>query len=96
MCYNLNIDPRKLPWIKGWKSHMNPMNFLQMKSALDGFRKRHPKVVQFVQTMAKNGIRKDSVIEITVTTPEGESYQANMKVMQEDLELISRLRELQQ
>lgn len=75
---------------------MNPMNFLQMKSALDGFRKRHPKVVQFVQTMAKSGIRKDSVIEITVTTPEGESYQANMKVMQEDLELISRLRELQQ
>ena len=41
------------------------------------------------------GIRVDSVIEISVTTPEGERIETNLKVKQSDLDLLQSLQNKQ-
>lgn len=74
---------------------MNPMELLQLKSHLDTFKNNHPKFVQFFNAVAAKGIHEGSIIEINVETPDGEKYNANMRVLQSDLELIQKLKNLQ-
>lgn len=74
---------------------MNPMELLQLKSHFDTFKNNHPKFLQFINVVAAKGIPEGSVIEITVETPDGEKYNANMRVLQSDLELIQKLKNLQ-
>lgn len=74
---------------------MNPMELFQLKSHFDTFKANHPKFLQFINVIASKGIPEGSVIEITVETPDGEKYNANMRVTQSDLELIQKLKNLQ-
>lgn len=71
---------------------MNPQNMIQFMSAIAAFRNNHPKFAEFVGRFMKSGIPEGSVIEITVTRPGEESVTTNMKVMQEDLELLQALK----
>lgn len=74
---------------------MNPMALLSMKSAFDKFQKNHPKFVQFVKVMTQTGLQEGTVLECKVITPEGKELQANLKITQDDLELLEKLKELQ-
>ena len=71
---------------------MDPRKMLQMKSALAQLNKNHPKLWPFIQSLEQEGLAVDSVIEITVTTPEGKRKTANIKVKESDLELIRRIK----
>ncbi len=73
---------------------MNPMNLLSMKSALDKFQGNHPKFMQFITAMAQDGLREDTVLECKVITPEGKEICANIKINQDDLELIEKFKDL--
>ena len=70
------------------------MELFQLKSYFDTFKANHPKVLQFINVVASKGIPEGSVIEITVETPDGEKYNANMRVTQSDLEMIQKLKNL--
>jgi hypothetical protein len=71
---------------------MNPMAILSMKSALEKFQYNHPKFVQFILAMSQNGLEVGTVLECKVITPEGKEIQANIKINQDDLELIEKLK----
>lgn len=73
---------------------MNPMTLLSMKSALDKFQGNHPKFMQFLSVMMQTGLQEGTVFECKVTTPEGKDIQANIKITEDDLELIEKLKEL--
>lgn len=73
---------------------MNPMKILQMKSDFMAFNQRHPKVVQFCKVLGVNGIHEGSVMELSVTSPEGEKVCANLKVTAEDMELLQKIKDL--
>ncbi len=75
---------------------MNPMALLSMKSALDKFQRNHPKFMQFLQVMMQNGLQEGTILECKVITPEGKEIQANIKITEDDLELIEKLKELGQ
>lgn len=75
---------------------MNPMALLSMKPALDKFQNNHPKFIQFIKAMAQNGLQEGTVLECKVITPEGKEIQSNLKITQDDLELIEKLKELSQ
>ena len=75
---------------------MNPMALLSMKSALDKFQRNHPKFMQILQVMMQNGLQEGTVLECKVITPEGKEIQANIKITEDDLELIEKLKELGQ
>lgn len=75
-------------------SMQNPAAILQLMSLWSRFQNNHPKFPKFLSAVVKNGIKEGSIIEVKVTTAEGESYDANLKVNAEDMELIDQLKHL--
>ena len=73
---------------------MNPMQLLKMKSAWDRFRAAHPKFPLFLNSVMQDGIREGTILEFTVTEPDGRRYCSNLKISQEDLALFQELKEL--
>jgi hypothetical protein len=70
---------------------MNPMAMMKVKGLMDKFKENHPKVPMFFSAASKS-IGAGSIIEITVTDPEGKQMCTNMKVTEEDLELFEQLK----
>ena len=61
---------------------------LSFKKKWEEFTARHPKFAAFITDVAGKGIDEGSVIDITITMSDGKVYQSNMRVSEEDLELI--------
>ena len=72
----------------------NPAAILQMMNLWNRFQNNHPKFPKFISAVMKNAIKEDSIIEIKVTTAEGESYDSNLKINAEDMELIRQIKEM--
>ena len=70
---------------------INPMALMQVKGMLDKFKKNHPKVPMFLSDAVRN-MGEGSIIEMSVTSPDGRKITTNMKVTQEDLELVEQLK----
>ena len=73
---------------------MNPMMLLQIKEKIDIFREQHPKMRSFIHVIKDKAIAVGSVIEIKVTSPDGQEYVSNIKVTENDVELIRIITEL--
>ncbi len=73
---------------------MNPMALLQLQEAWKKFKTNHPKFPLFMKAVAKEGIRENAVIEVSVTTPEGKNYRTNVKLTPSDMELIELLKNI--
>ncbi len=67
--------------------NFDPTMMFKAKSALDTFNRNHPKFMPFLQACGGQ-VKEGSIIEITVTSPEGEKIETNLKVQQSDIELI--------
>ena len=73
---------------------MNPMNLLQLKPAWNQFKSNHPKMVSFVKTASKEGaVDEGTLIEINITSSEGKTLAANIRVKESDLEFLNALRD---
>ena len=72
----------------------NPAAILQMMNLWNRFQNNHPKFPRFLSAVAKSAIREGSIIEIKVTTAEGESFDSNLKINADDMEMIRQLREM--
>lgn len=70
---------------------MNPGKLFKLKSAWDTFTRNHPKFPYFVQAVSQAGLQEGTVVEITVTTPEGKKISSNVKLQQSDIELYREL-----
>lgn len=74
--------------------HMiNPMKLLQLKPLLGKFRANHPKFVQFFAAASQSGLAEGSVIEVSITNPDGKNLCTNLKLTQEDLEMFQTISE---
>lgn len=67
----------------------------KVKPLIDTFRIEHPKFGLFLNAVRQDAVRKDSIIEITVTSPEGKSYTTNIKLTENDLELLEMMKTFQ-
>lgn len=73
---------------------MNPSALMKMMQAKNQFTAKHPKFSAFCKDVFSRGIDAGTVIEITVARPGEEPITANMRVQQEDLDLLQSLQEL--
>lgn len=73
---------------------MNPAIAMKLMGTLNKFKSNHPKFVAFFKIIFSTGIPEGTIIEITVTKPGQEPITSNMKVTQEDLEMMESLKEL--
>ena len=72
----------------------NPAAILQILNLWNRFQNNHPKFPKFISAVMKDAIKEDSIIEIKVTTAEGECYNSNLKVNAEDIEMIRQIKEM--
>ena len=75
---------------------MNPMGLFQLKSLWDKFQANHPKFPMFLSALQTNGIKEGTIIDITITEPDGEKIQSNLKITASDMELFEQLKQLSQ
>lgn len=73
---------------------MNPTAMLKAMEAFKRFQSNHPKVVSYVKTVFGPGLPEGTVLEITCTKPGEEPITTNMKITQDDLELLQMLKEM--
>ncbi len=72
----------------------NPAALLQMMNLWNRFERNHPKFPLFLKAVAQKGIKEGSIIEIRVTTADGENFDSNLKVSAEDMELVEQMKNL--
>lgn len=58
------------------------------------FSKNHPKFPQFIKSVQTSGIQLDSVIDIKITYPDGKVVDANLKITNDDLNMIEELKKM--
>ncbi len=72
---------------------MNPLAMMKLKPLMEKFRNNHPKVPMFFSA-ASGAIEVGSVIEISVQTPDGKDICTNMRVNEDDIELVEALKNM--
>ncbi|MDD6571457.1 MAG: hypothetical protein PUF12_03605 [Thermoflexaceae bacterium] len=73
---------------------MNPMKLLQLKSHWDKFNQNHPRFTPFIKAVSVNGMQEGTVIEVSVTTPDGRNFTTNLKVCEDDLKMVEAIKEM--
>ena len=58
------------------------------------FTANHPKFPKFLKAVAAEGIQEHTIIEVSVTTPEGKTYCSNLKITQDDLDLLEQFKHI--
>lgn len=69
----------------------NPLQLMQLKPLIEKFKVNHPKVPLFLKAIPNN-IQVDSILEISVTDPQGKKIVSNIKVKQDDMELMEAIK----
>ncbi len=73
---------------------MNFSDILKIKTAWDTFTGNHPKFPMFLKAVRSKGIPEDTVIEVSITYPDGKVLDTNIKVTASDLELYEALKNM--
>lgn len=77
--------------------NLNTIAMIQnLKSQIDLFKANHPKFPLFLNAVSQNAAKEGTIIEITVTSPEGKSYTSNLKLNHQDMELLESLKKMKQ
>ena len=63
-------------------------NMMKFVGAWNTFKGNHPKFPAFCKAVYQKGLKEDTIVEIIVTTPEGEKIETSLKVKASDLELL--------
>ena len=75
---------------------MNPAALMQLMGAWNTFQSNHPKFPAFLEALKRQGVKEDTIIEISITDPDGKKIETNIKVKQSDLELFESLKNMRQ
>ncbi len=73
---------------------MNPIKLMQLKGLWDRFLKGHPKLPAFAKAVFPGTLRAGTIIEVNITTPEGQNYVSNLKITPEDIALLGEAAEI--
>ena len=69
-------------------------NMMKIMNAWNIFKRNHPKFPAFCNAVSKRALKEGSIMAITVTTPDGEKIETNLRIKAEDLELLKELTNL--
>ena len=67
---------------------MDKMIMNEAKNRLNMFNNDHPKVMPFLEMLKNNAVKEGTVVEMRVTTPEGQEYVSNIRLTKTDVETI--------
>lgn len=73
---------------------LNPTKMLRLKNAWQSFTASHPKFPKFLQAVSQSAVQEGTVIEISVTRPDGTSLASNVKLTASDMQLFREISNL--
>ena len=71
------------------------MKLLEIRNLWSAFTRRHPKFPQFLTAVQQAGIPEGTVVEVTITPPDGKTFTSNLKVTAEDIDAVKSLQNYQ-
>lgn len=66
----------------------------QLKAGIDRFQLNHPKFPLFLKAVSQEALKEGTLIEINVTTPEGQTYCSNLRLKADDMEFINSIKSM--
>lgn len=72
----------------------HPNMILQIKNMWERFQMNHPKLPRFLQVVGTECMQEGTIIEISVTKPNGENITSNLRLNETDMEMVAALKEL--
>ncbi len=72
---------------------MNPLSLVKLKPLLKKFKEDHPKFLMFVRKALQEA-DENSIVEVKITTAEGKEYFTNIKVSENDMNLVNEMRNI--
>lgn len=73
---------------------INPMKLLQLRPLVTKFQNDHPKFMQFIAAVGQSDLKEGTIVEISITDPDGKNLCSNIKLSKEDLELFGAVSEM--
>ena len=73
---------------------MDMSSMLKISQGWNRFTANHPKFPAFLNAVRNAGIKEGTVIAVSVTDPDGQTMETNIKVSASDIELFNSLKEL--
>ena len=70
---------------------MNPLALMKLKPLLKAFKENHPKFLMFVRKALKE-TDEGRIVEVKIKTADGKEFFTNIKINQQDMELIAETR----
>lgn len=70
---------------------MNPLGLLKLKPLFERFTQNHPKMLMFFAAVA-GSVDKDSVLEISLKSSDGQLMKTNILINDNDVELLNELK----
>ncbi len=71
---------------------INPMLMMQMAGRFKKFNQEHPKVAPFLRAADHNVVCEGAVVELKITSPDGQEFVTNIKLTADDIETINALK----
>ncbi|MCQ2506348.1 MAG: hypothetical protein MJ113_04130 [Lachnospiraceae bacterium] len=75
---------------------MDMNSTMKFAMAWNQFKNNHPKFPAFLKALTNKGIKEGSVVEIIVTSFDGEKIESSIKITKSDLELFESIKNMQQ
>ena len=73
---------------------LNPLALLKAKKSWETFCGNHPRFPAFIQAVQSAGIQEGTIIEVSVTTPEGRKMTTNVRLTASDMQAFNDLKGL--
>lgn len=70
---------------------MNPASIIKIMGMKSRFDKNHPKFGAFIRMLFSRPMEEGTILEIKVTRPGEEPVTANIRIVQDDIELLHEL-----
>ncbi len=70
-------------------NHMNPIDMLQLGAKVQTFKEQHPRFPAFIKKVGKEAIKENAIVEVKVTSVEGQDYVTNLRLTAEDIEFLN-------
>lgn len=73
---------------------MNLSALIKLQAAWSTFKSNHPKFPLFIRAVNAHGLQPDTIVEIHIQTPDGKTFDSNLKITESDLDLLQELKQL--
>lgn len=73
---------------------INPAKMLKMKEYWSKFAANHPKCVSFLSAVASEPMEAGTIIEVSITKPDGSVKCTNIKVQPSDLDMLDAIKSM--